>query len=896
MKYDSFMLATVSVSALLIAGPVHGQEVAKPDAVEAATQAPAPASDASDIVVTGSRLKGAAPVGSSLVAIGRGTIEISNATTTSQLLANLPQVNNLGVSENIRSGNGASANFNFAQGINVHAIGPYATLLLIDGQRVAPQGALGLTADTSVIPTIALERIEVVADGASAIYGSDAVAGVANLILRRKFDGIEATSSYGVADDYRQYQAGIIAGTHWSSGYATLSYAYSGHSSLSASDRSFAKADLTGKGGADFRSTQCNPGNILIDGVSYAIPMNGVTQGTSGVLVPGTSNRCDNFKNSDLLPNIRRHNVVGTVNQDIIGGLSVWGTGIYSHRAVFVRAGIPTTTLTVPASNAFYTRPAGSGTSTETVRYAFNELPESAAIRGVAEFFQGTFGARLKLPHDWEASASFTYGGSNEVSSSDTTINNTALQAALASSDPNTAFNPYGVANRASVLATIGNGITGTTGKARQDVADFSVTGGLFELPGGEVRLAVGYQHQRTNQVAYSLVGNTTAPGSLLLVDFTRHVNSVFGELLIPLVGSGNAIPGIHSLQIDVAGRYDHYSDVGSTRNPKVGVNWEPVKGLLLHGSYGTSFRAPPVFQSQGGAQSLVTSLSDPLLGGASTTVLQIAGGNPTVRPETATTYSFGADIRPALLPGVNVSVSYFHVKYKDIITALGNNAQLLNQSYYSALGIITRNPTPAQVAAVLATYPFVSGSLPANVPVLIDARTRNLAAIKAEGLDFSADYSLSTKRAGDFNLGIVGTYYLKFDSIAVPGAPVIDLVGTTLNPVRFQLRPYLGWRLGNVTTRATVNITDSYENNLVVPARAVSGYATLDLHLDYDLSRVLPLSLKNLRLGVDVTNAFNAEPPFISVGPSIITEGGFDASLVNPVGRIIAISLTAKY
>lgn len=873
--------------ALVTAQGVHAQTAPEDGASSADGNA--------ELVVTGSRVKTDAPTGSALFVVDRANIEVSNATTTAQLFQNMPQVNNLGVSESVRSGNGGSANFNFSQGINIHAIGPYATLVLIDGQRVAPQGVYGLAVDTAIVPTIALQRVEIVPDGASAIYGSDAIAGVANLILRRQVKGIETSGSYGFGDDYHQYQTGVTGGVNWSTGHATLSYAYGGHSALRASDRSYARADLTALGGNDFRATQCNPGTIVMQGGNYAIPAGGVTPATAGSLIRGTTNRCDNFSESYLLPEIRRHNVVATLDQDITDRLSVNATALYARRETSVRGGYPVTTLTVPQTNAFYTAPPGA-TGPQTIRYAFNTLPLSPTGKGSSDFYQGTIGAKLKLSESWVADAAFTYGGSNEHYYTRNVVNNGALAAALASSNPATAFNPYGDANSASVLAAIGNGQFSPNGKEDQDVADLGLSGTLLTLPGGEVRLALGYQHQRQRQRAWNTTGSTAAPIRSLSVDFTRRVNSTYGELLIPIFGPGNAVTGIHSLTIDVAGRYDRYSDVGSTTNPKIGVAWEPVAGFSLHGSYGTSFRAPPVYQSQGTASTSVSSLSDPLLGGASTSVLLITGGNPGTKPETATTYSFGVDLKPKLIPGLSAQLNYFKVKYRDIITALGNNSQLLNQSYYSSLGIITRNPTPAQIADALARYPLVTGTVPAQVPVLVDARTRNLASLKADGLDFVVDYQVRTGSAGDFNVGLSGTYYLRFISGAAPGAPGVDLVGTILNPVKLQLRPYAGWHLGDFNARAVVNITGRYTNNLVQPIQRVSSQATVDLHLDYDLARVLPVSANRLRLALDATNLFDKNPPFVNIGPTSVTEGGYDATVASPVGRVIALSVIAAF
>jgi iron complex outermembrane receptor protein len=845
-----------------------------------------------EVVVTSSRVKGETPVGSALLTISRAEIERSNATTTSQLFLNMPQVNNLGVSESLRSGNGGSANFNYSQGINIHAIGPYATLLLIDGQRAAPQGVYGLAVDTSIVPAIALQRVEVVPDGASAIYGSDAVAGVANLILRRSMDGAQVSANYGGGKDYDQYQFGAIVGGSWNSGHATLTYAYGGHSALKASDRSFARADLSGRGGSDFRSTQCNPGTVVIGGVNYAIPAGGVTPATAGLLLPNTTNRCDNFRSSYLLPKIERHNVVATVDQDVTQNLRVFGTGTYARREVDMRVGFLPTTLTVPTTNAFYVRPPGTGTAPETIRYALSELTDLPFSRGVAEFFQGTGGARLALPADWEATATVTYGSGQDVSRVDHAANNAALNAAVASSNPATALNPYGAPNSAAVLAAIGNGLSAFQGRSDQDVEEVSLTGPLFSLPGGKVKLAVGYQHQRTKQESYNFTGTDTAPIKALAVDFSRRVDSAYAELLVPLVGPDNAVPGVRSLQVDLAGRYDKYSDVGSTTNPKVGVNWEVAEGVRLHASYGTSFRAPPIFQARGAGNSFVTALSDPLAGGAPVTAIVTGGGNPDAKPETATTYSAGIDVTPSLIPGFTGQLNYFNVTYRNTLTALGNNAQILNQAYYTGLGIITRNPTAAQVAAILAKYPLIGGVLPATVPVYIDARTRNLASIKAEGLDLALNYHWEMDDYGAFDAGVVGSYFLKYDSTAAPGAPVVDLSGTILNPPDLQLKPYLSWRRGAADARVAVNITDSYTNNLVTPVQKVSSNATVDLHLGYDLGHVA----KGVRVALDITNLFDRNPPFVNIGPSSTTDGGYDASLVNPVGRLVAVTLTADF
>ncbi|HEX7781740.1 MAG TPA: TonB-dependent receptor [Sphingobium sp.] len=883
------LLTAASITALANAQPASAQE-ASPTGVPPSDQSK-PADDS--IVVTGTRLKGDTVVGSAIVSVSRADIDRLNVVNSSQLFLNLPQVNNLGVTQNSRQGNGGSANFNAAQGLNIHGIGPYATLMLIDGRRVVPQGSYGLiVSDTSIIPTIALERVEVMADGASAVYGSDAVAGVANLVLRRAFKGIEASSSYGWADNYRQYQAGVIAGHDWGTGHAMLAYTYNGNSDLTARDRSFARSDLRPFGGSDFRTTRCNPGNITVGGVSYAIPAGGVTPATAGALQPGTANRCDTLLDSTMVPKIRRNSVVATFDQDVTGGLSVRATGFYAHRTFGSRIGLPTATLTVPATNAFFVRPAGT-VGTETVGYAFTELPETPYTTGVSEVYQGTVGASLTLPYDWVATVDYSYGRANDRYDTAHVLYNPALTAALASSNPATAFNPYGAANSPTVLAAINGGVEKLVGQGRQSVADLGLSGALFALPAGSVSVAIGYQHQYNRQFAYTLTGPAASPFPGTQVNARRNIDSLYAEVKVPLIGPDMDIPGFYRLTTDVAVRYDSFSDVGNTTNPKVGVDWEVIQGLRFHGSYSTAFRAPALYHTHGAGASFYTQLTDPLAGGALVNVLAAFGGNAK-KPETARTYTFGLDFKPVFVPGLSMQLSYFNVHYEGTIAALTNNAQLLNQPYYANLGIITRNPTAQQVAAFIAQLPLIPGVVPPNVAVIADTRATNLGAVHAGGLDYVVGYQRELGNAGTFGIGSSGTVYLNYKIAAAPGAPFVDLLGKILNPNKLQLRGYLNWQNGPVDASVILNRSSSYTNNLTAPAQKVASYATVDFHLGYDFAELVGLS--KLRASVDVTNLFDRNPPFVNIGPTLQAEGGFDATQANPIGRVIGFTLKAAY
>ena len=219
----------------ILLGTMAGCAVASPLlAADAAT------TDIEEIVVTGTRLRGAdaGPVGSPLIAMDRDAITASGAVTVDRILREIPQNFDLGVSENSRAQSGGAGNIVYGNTVNLRGIGPYATLVIVDGHRVTNNTR---STDPSVIPTLGVERIEVLADGASAIYGSDAIAGVVNVIPRRTLDGVEAFGRYGVAEtsSFNEWVAGIAAGKVFDRGQIMLAYEHAERSNLSGDDRDF---------------------------------------------------------------------------------------------------------------------------------------------------------------------------------------------------------------------------------------------------------------------------------------------------------------------------------------------------------------------------------------------------------------------------------------------------------------------------------------------------------------------------------------------------------------------------------------------------------------------------------------------------------------------------------
>ena len=237
------------------------------------TQAAEDAGEIEEVTVTGSRIRGVAPVGSPVISLGREDLNLSASSTVADFLKEIPQVVGTGIDETRFVSTGINAsNASRATAINLRGLSPAATLVLLDGHRVTPSGTAGAFVDSSAIPSAAIERLEVVADGSSALYGSDAIAGVVNMIVRKNFEGAETTVRDNFADGYSRLQLSQLFGHRWDNGNVMLAYEYTTNDALNSTERDFYRADQRPRGGSDYRSQNCVPGTLRIGTTTYAIP------------------------------------------------------------------------------------------------------------------------------------------------------------------------------------------------------------------------------------------------------------------------------------------------------------------------------------------------------------------------------------------------------------------------------------------------------------------------------------------------------------------------------------------------------------------------------------------------------------------------------------------------
>ncbi len=348
---------------------------------------------------------------------------------------------------------------------------------------------------------------------------------------------------------------------------------------------------------------------------------------------------------------------------------------------------------------------------------------------------------------------------------------------------------------------------------------------------------------------------------------------------------------------MSLSGRYDHYSDFGSTTNPKIGLTWQPVDGVSFRGSYGHSFRAPGLRDlgstvgSYYSAAALVDAFGarDPSRGAAQVNTILLYGGNQSLTPETARTWSLGADLRPRFAPNLSASVTFYDIKYDNVIgTPSGLGALLFSDPTFSSR--VIRNPTAAQLSEAIGdTVPFFyTFSAVPTIGNILDLRQGNFGVRKTNGIDFDVNYRQPTG-FGTVFVGIAGNYILNYSNKLSPTSAESNSLEAGIP--RATLRTTLGVTAGPVTFVNFVNhrtgVTASYATPTGSSLYSAGSYTTVDLRLSV---RLPDLGFaEGTEIGVQINDLFDARPPFF---PGTDGIGG----AYNPIGRYAAMSLRTSF
>jgi iron complex outermembrane recepter protein len=786
-------------------------------------------------------------------------------------------------------------NYSYGSGIDLRGLGVSATLVLVNGHRQPLSGADGDFVDVSNIPMAAVERIEILPDGASALYGSDAIAGVVNIIMRDGFQGLESHVQYNESPGGRDViTASQLLGTNWSSGKTMLVYEYQDGTDLPASARGYAaNADKTAYGGADYRSFSTSPANIL--NASTLLPIYGVPGNLNGApltssALSSTINLENQFAQHQIFPQRTQHAVYGSASQNVGENIELFAEGRYTKRNTLLVNFPYTQNLSVAANNPYN----GLGAD-ETVAFSFGQALGNSTLTSRTRNYLGTFGTRFHFGRDWHGELSESYGRETLYQGEYNIVRPSVLSAALSSADPVTAFNPFGP-NSAATLAAIRWQFSVPSISAIETTKAV-LDGPLFSLPAGEVKLATGYE-RRQESLDHAVTSFAT-PEVFQNARYSRHVNSVFTELLVPVLGDADNPRAPPRLELNLAARYDDYSDFGHSIDPEFRLRWIPLEWLKARASWGKSFRAPKLddlYDSSGNASGF-SSFPDPKSPNGRSVALVMQGDNPDLRQETAKTWTAGFDLVPMFDPKLTLSATYYSIDYAGQIAtpSAGNVFDILVQENEWA-PVINRNPTRVQIDSICNRADFFgsrASCLLSSPAVIIDDRLANLSTTDVTGIDFNVHQGIESS-LGHFDLGVSGSYVLHFDQGVSSSSASTNILNTFANPLKLHFRAAAGWSEygkdgAGFAANLTANFTNGYSNPGSPLLPHIGSLTTYDVQLGYRIAQDSEL-FGGIELLLNAVNVFNQSPPFAD------NMFGYDQSNFQAQGRVLSFSLRKKW
>ncbi|MEO1863706.1 MAG: TonB-dependent receptor [Verrucomicrobiia bacterium] len=865
------------------------------------------------VVITGSNiptveLEGPSPI----VRISREEINRSGAETVGELLRRLPQNNSGSYDEKFQNSFAPGTS-----GVSLRGMGMSYTLVLVDGRRLGnysmAQNITDSFSDLNGVPMALVERVEVLLDGASAIYGSDAVAGVINIITRDNFEGLEINAGYSntTNSDMGTQRYSITGGTVGENGNAWVSVDYMQRNSLQHDDRDYSASANYSPKGVDFRSSSGNPGSIKIlpgsengyESGFYQIPAGSTGTPTAEEIIgaPGI-NRFDYNPWMTLTPEFERIGAASRINYTLTDYATAFVSTTYRNIKTHQEMA-PTPAFgdiygyNIPATNPF--NPFGEEV---TMRHRLIEVgPRISDIN--SDIFRVLPGVKFDIGDSWQAETAFLYNKVETVDFGSNYVSADALNEALASDDPATAYNPFGAGlgiNSPSVLDGLR---VNTVRRAESELRMFDVkaAGDLAELPGGTLALAVGAETAKEDvsdlgdslSMANKIVGSggTSNAGS-------RSRDAAYAEFMIPIIGEDNRVSGIHSLGVQAAWRFENYSDFGSADNPKVGVKYSPTERVLLRATYQTAFKAPSLQQLYMGQSYSHDFLVDPARGDDDMQYEVVGGGNSDLQPEAADSISIGAvfDIPMPENMDLSVSVNWSQIELEDQVAGVGAQYMLSNESIFSSA--ITRNEqTDADKAAdnpgpdgFFGTddHPewgeddIPNGGIPGTIK-RINNSYRNLAEVNVESFDISIDYGIDTS-VGYFGVDLRAANLDSYEYKARPTDVFVEQVGSYAVP-EWRGNLSVWWNYDKYSAGATVNYVDGFAQQYeFIPE--VDSHTTLDLQATYDLT-------DNSRITVGALNVTDEDPPWSDSE----TEGySFATAGHSPWGTVLYARATVRF
>jgi len=737
------------------------------------------------IQVTGSRIKRADIEGANPVTImTRADIEKFGITSIGDVLQSIPAAGSAINSNSNNGGNGTTT-------INIRGIGSNRTLVLVNGKRWAP--GLGGTVDLNNIPSAIIERIEVLKDGASAVYGSDAVAGVINIITRQDFEGVHANAylgEFGDGDGRRQ-AADIGFGVSSDKTNVYFNVSYVKEEPTLAGDRDISAVPVFGTPQGFGGSSGTPTGRFMFFDADGGF--NNSTGDGQGGLAPWVEpDSRFNFAPFNYLSTPQeRTNVFVQGSHELDDNIAVTATAFYGNRKsaqflaptpLFFGSAFGDAGYTIAANNPF--NPTGLDLTTDSaigdpsnlylVGRRMFEAGGREFVQNVDQFqfnsgIEGTFEFNDKEFY-WDVG--YTYASIQQNQITDGLLNTNRVKNAIGDVDACTG------GNDGCVPLNLFGGSTGLgEGTITQEMLDYitftaqdasgselrsyqaNLSGDLLDLPAGTLAFATGWEkrwQEGFDQPDALIAAGITSGNSRQPTEGKFSVEEYYLELAVPLIAD---VPFVKNLDLELATRYSDYSNFGDTTNSKIGLKWRINDELMVRGTFSEAFRAPSVSELFLGASDSFPSLTDPCNGGsaANPTLAGCAGipstynqpnsqiritvgGNANLQAEEAESFTYGFVYSPAWAEGLSMTFDVFDIEIDNAVSTVG-----------------AQNILDACAGDGVTLCSFVQRSSGGGVLDLFNGLV-NLGGQTTSGFDTNIQYGLETE-FGEFNFLWDATY-----------------------------------------------------------------------------------------------------------------------------------------
>lgn len=973
-------LAMLASASLPLGGQALAQSSDQPDG-NAAQEKPE-----NVIIVTGTQIKGAKiddvlPV----TTLDQKAIETTGAISGDELFRSIPQAGAVNFQDNKTSGGINDARGDVAS-INLRDLGTGNTLLLINGRRMVNNPGFQtellvpvISPNTNTIPAGSVRRVEVLRDGASAIYGADAVGGVVNTILRNNRKGGFASARYGMAEETSQYQIDLSAGYgfDFNEGRSNLTL-YSDYfktNAVRASERDFSASDdlrpflvgtsFEGDTNFDNRSTSAPWGIFRVDRRVTEIgdddfhiqPStnsgcrlnlgNGLCADDGSTL--DRNLRYDQSADRFLFSERQRFNATALFTHEFSDTLELYTEFSYywfkSYREREMGRILAGQEIGI-TENAYYNpfgaalRPDGSVNTSRLPGLA--NIPASGATLQLNGYRVADAGPRKTTVSgttyrllaglrgefgSWDFDTAILYSRADNDDITKGWISLTALQDAINRTTPD-AYNPFNGSGLSNF--NVGDGTPSSASaidSLRIDVfrkgytdlalADFKLSrNDFFKLPGGDVGVALGVEARResyfddrdprldgtikfTNAVTGAVydgdvLSNSPTPDT----GGSREVYSAWAEAFVPLVGPEMDIPLIESLDLQLAARFEHFTDSGSTLVPRAAASWTLFPGLMARGAWSKGFRAPNLVQINDVGVQRVNTREDYVFCQArvekgTLTSLGDCPGRPTtdrrsgsqsLKPEKTENINLGIVLNPTFIPNLTITADYWRIEQRGIVGVFGTQNHI-------ALDLLLRQQGSSNPAVVRDTPDqddidlFTGTSLaPAGDILFVADSYFNQDSRVSKGYDFGLYYDIRDTGIGDFRINFNAARLKSFfQSPSEDGQVLLNAVATGELPPdvaldnlgelleldgrpKWQFSSSLNWEFDNFEVDLFGRYTGAFKNTSAINDDDGSFWRvrpmfTANLTLSYTIRDKSAIDGTRLQLGI--RNLFNEEPPF---------------------------------